>query len=126
MALELSDPRLEAVAALGESFDLLTHALRVDRARVRALVAGSVIEATGLSPILGYEVTAELVKEAVAARLPIRDVVLRHRLLDRPTLARFLAPAALTAPRAHEAALARRVRASRAYRDLARRLTKGL
>ena len=113
--------------ALGESFDVLTRALallrtrcvdglRVDHARVRALVAGSVIEATALSPVLGYEVTAELVKEAIARREPLRAVVGRHRLLDDRTLSRLLAPAALTAPRAADPRLARRVRNSAAFK----------
>ena len=113
--------------ALGESFDLLTRALallrtraveglRVDRARVRALVDGSVIAATALSPVLGYEVTAELVKEAIAAREPLRALVLRHGLLDSLTLSRLLAPAALTGPTRRDPALTRRVQASPAYR----------
>jgi len=135
--LELNVMTPLVALALGESFDLLTRALallrtrcvdglRVDRARVRALVAGSVIEATALSPVLGYEVTAELVKEAIAERRPMRDVVLRHALLDRATLDRLLAPAALTAPRAHDAAVAKRVQSGRAYRMFIARLTKGL
>ncbi|MBM4441649.1 MAG: aspartate ammonia-lyase [Candidatus Rokubacteria bacterium] len=113
--------------SLGESFDLLTRALallrgrcldglRVDRARVRALVEGSVIEATGLSPVLGYEVTAELVKEAIGERRSLRDVVRRHGLLDAPTLARLLAPEMLTRPSRPDPAVVRRVQASAPYR----------
>jgi aspartate ammonia-lyase len=123
--------------ALAESFELLTRGvgllrtrcvsdLRVDRARVRALVAGSVIEATALSPVLGYEVTAELVKEALARRAPLRDVVRRHRLLDDATLGRLLAPSAVTGPRAPDPALARRVRAGAPYRTYRASLEKGL
>jgi aspartate ammonia-lyase len=125
--------------ALGDGFDLLTRAirllrtravegLRVDRERTRALVAGSVIEATALSPVLGYEVTAELVKEAVARREPLRVVVRRHGLLDDAALARLLAPAALTGPRAPDPLLARRVRSTAAYRAYRARLEpeKGL
>jgi aspartate ammonia-lyase len=125
--------------ALGESFDLLTRALRllrtraveglrVDRARARALVAGSLIEATALSPVLGYEVTAELVKEAVARRQPLRAVVRRHGLLDAATLEEVLAPAALTGPRRPPPALVRRVQAGAALRAFRARLapTKGL
>jgi aspartate ammonia-lyase len=123
--------------ALGDAFDLLTRALallrtravdglRVDHARVRTLVAGSVIEATALSPVLGYEVTAELVKEAVARREPLRAVVARHGLLDQGTLDRLLAPAALTGPRRPPPALVRRVQASRALRAFRTRLTKRL
>jgi len=120
--------------ALGDSFDQLTRALallrtrcvdglRVDRARTRALVAGSVIEATALSPVLGYEVTAELVKEALARREPLRAVVRRHRLLDDTVLTTLLAPSALTAPRAVDPRLVRRVQRGPAYRAFRTRLT---
>jgi aspartate ammonia-lyase len=122
--------------ALGESFDLLTRALallharcvtglRVDRDRARALVAGSVIEATALSPVLGYEVTAELVKEAVRRGESLRVVVRRHGLLDERALARLLAPAALTNPRVPDQRLSRRVRATPAYRAYRARLGLG-
>jgi aspartate ammonia-lyase len=113
--------------ALGDSFDVLTRAvtllrvrcvdgLRVDRARARALVAGSVVEATALSPVLGYPVTAEIVKEALARRESLRTVVRRHRLLDDDELARLLEPAALTRAGVPDPRLARRVRQAPAYR----------
>ncbi len=90
--------------------------LVVDRRRARALVAGSLIEATALSPYLGYDVTAELVREARATGRPLRLVILAHRLLGARELARVLAPAALTGPRATDVALRRRVQRAPAYR----------
>jgi aspartate ammonia-lyase len=112
---------------LAESFELLTRGvrllrercvdgLRVNRARVQRLVGQSLIEATALSPYLGYEVVAQLVKEALASDRPLRTVVADRGLVDAPTLARLLAPAALTAPRARDAALARRIQATPAFR----------
>jgi aspartate ammonia-lyase len=85
-------------------------------------VDGSVIEATALSPVLGYEVTAELVKEALRRREPLRAVVRRHQLLDGGSLALLLAPGALTGPRAPDTRLAARVRKTVAYRTFRRRL----
>jgi aspartate ammonia-lyase len=90
--------------------------LVVDRERARTLVAGSLIEATALSPYLGYDVTAELVKEARATGRPLREVVLGHGLLDPRALARILSPAVLTGPRATDVALRRRVQRGPAYR----------
>ena len=90
--------------------------LAVDRRRERALVAGSLIEATALSPYLGYDVTAEVVKRARASGRPLRDVVVGHGLMDRAALARVLSPAALTGPRATDVALRNRVQRSPAYR----------
>ncbi|HEU4367818.1 MAG TPA: lyase family protein [Methylomirabilota bacterium] len=92
--------------------------LAVDRRRARALVAGSLIEATALSPYLGYDVTAELVKEARTTGRPLRQVVLDRGLLDARALARVLSPAALTGPRATDIALRRRLQRGAAYRAL--------
>ncbi len=95
--------------SLGQAFDLLSRAarllrercvegLRVDRERVAALVRGSLIEATALSPYLGYAAVAELVKEALSTRRPLREVVLARGALDAATLARVLHPRVLTRP----------------------------
>jgi aspartate ammonia-lyase len=112
---------------LAGALEVLTRAVRllrtraiegmvVDRRRARALVAGSLIEATALSPYLGYDVTAALVKEARRTRRPLRQVTLQHGLLDPRALARVLSPDALTGPRATDVALRRRVQRAPAYR----------
>jgi aspartate ammonia-lyase len=119
---------------LAGALELLTRAVRllrtrcveglvVDRQRARALVDRSLIEATALSPYLGYDVTAELVKEARATGRPLRDVVLRHRLLDAGALARVLSPAALTGPQVTDVGLRNRVQRAPGY--LAFRATHG-
>jgi len=117
---------------LAESFELLTRGtrllrtrciagLRVDRARVGELLARSHVEATALTPYLGYDVAAEVVKQAQARSAPIRDVVLEHGLMAPRALARILAPRASTGPRATDRALRRRVQASPALRDFRNR-----
>ncbi|MGH7308057.1 MAG: aspartate ammonia-lyase [Candidatus Rokuibacteriota bacterium] len=90
--------------------------LVVNRARVAALMAGSLVEATALSPYLGYEVTAEVVKEALASRRPLREVVVARDLMDRSTLARLLRPGATAGPHRLNRALRRRLQARPAYR----------
>jgi len=114
---------------LALAFELLTRALhllrtrcveglRVNRARVAALVQGSLIEATALSPYLGYEITAELVKEALASGRPFRDVVAARGLVDRAALGRLLDSRAITGPQRVDVALRRRLQAAPAYRRL--------
>jgi aspartate ammonia-lyase len=98
--------------------------LAVDRRRARTLVAGSLVEATALSPYLGYDVTAELVKRARATRRPLREIVVGHGLLDARSLARVLSPAALTGPRATDVALRNRVQRAPAYRAFRAALTQ--
>ena len=112
---------------LAAALELLTRAVRllrrecieglmIDRARARALVAGSLIEATALSPYLGYDVTAELVKQARATGRSLRRLVLEHRLLAERDLAQILSPARLTGPHATNVALRDRVQRGHAYR----------
>ncbi len=114
------------------SFELLTRGLRllrarcvaglrVDRERAAALVAGSLVEATALSPYLGYAVTGRLVKEALASRRAFRDVVRAHALVPEPALRRLLSPAALTAPARIDARLKQRIQASPGYKKLVSR-----
>ncbi len=118
---------------LAWSLDLLTAGLRllrvkcvaglrVNRERCRALVERSLLLATALSPYLGYEVVAEVVKEAIRSGRSLREVVLAHRLLPPRALDRLLDPLAVTRPRATDARLARAVRASPAYRAYRARL----
>jgi aspartate ammonia-lyase len=125
--LELNVMTPLVALALGDAFDVLTRALRllrehgvaglrVDRDRARQLVAGSLIEATALSPYLGYEVMAEVVKEALATHRPLRDVVAAHGLVDPATLARLLRPEALTGPGVIDVRLRRRLQSTAAYR----------
>jgi aspartate ammonia-lyase len=112
---------------LAQAFTLLTRAVRllhtravegivVNRPRVASLVAGSLVEATALSPYLGYEVTAELVKQALASGRPLREVVAARGLVDRATLGRLLRPGATTHPQRLDLPLRRRLQASPAYR----------
>jgi fumarate hydratase, class II len=125
--LELNVMTPLVAAALGDAFDVLTRATRllrarcvdglhVDRARVAALLHGSLVEATALAPYLGYDVTAALVKDALASGRSLRDEILTAGLLDAATLARLLRPAAVTGPAVLDRGLRRRLRATPAYR----------
>jgi aspartate ammonia-lyase len=133
--LELNVMTPLVALAIGDAFDLSIRSLAllrercvsgitVDRERVQQLVAASLIEATALSPYLGYPVTAELVKEALARRRAFRDVVAARGLVDVGTLARLLRPAAVTSPQATDLALRRRIRRSPAYGALEARVRR--
>jgi aspartate ammonia-lyase len=121
---------------LAASLELLTRAtallrsrcvegLSVDRARVDALVRGSLVQATGLSPYLGYEVTAELVKEALRTRRPLREIVLGRGLVPPAALGRLLAPAVQTGPQPLDVALRRQIQTAGAYRAYRARRASG-
>jgi aspartate ammonia-lyase len=77
---------------------ILGHGLEADEARCRELLDRSTAVATALSPYLGYAVTAEVAKTAVATGRAIRDVVLERGLMDPARLDEILSPAAMTEP----------------------------
>jgi aspartate ammonia-lyase len=93
---------LHATAILSRALDVLrTHAVEglvADEARCRALLERSTAMATALSPYLGYQVTAEVAKAAVATERSIRDIVLERGLMSAADLDRVLSPDAMTKP----------------------------
>ncbi len=87
--------------ALLESIRCLAHAVRVfaadcvrgieaDAAHCLDLAERSPMIATPLTPHLGYELTAELVREAALGDRSLRSIVRERRLLDDATLDRAL------------------------------------
>jgi aspartate ammonia-lyase len=72
--------------------------LEVDEARCRELLDRSTAMATALSPYLGYAVTADIAKTAVATGRSIREIVLERQLLSADDLDRILSADAMTRP----------------------------
>jgi aspartate ammonia-lyase len=72
--------------------------IRADRRRCRELLDRSTAVATALSPYLGYAVTADIAKEAVATGRTIREIVLAQRLLTVEQVDRILSVETMTTP----------------------------
>jgi fumarate hydratase class II len=91
---------LESVELLGTVAVLFAErcvdGIEADVERCRRYAESTPQVATALNPILGYEVVAGIVKEAVASGRSIREVVLDKGLLDEATLDATLDPLALT------------------------------
>lgn len=92
----IADALFESIAWLSVACrQLRTHCVAGIRANTRLLeqrLAGSVSVVTGLAPLLGYAIAAELAKEALATDRSITDLVLARGLLNPSEL-----EAALTA-----------------------------
>jgi fumarate hydratase class II len=76
--------------------DRCIDGLEADVDRCRRYAESTPQVATALNPLLGYEVVAGIVKEAVASGRSIREVVLDRQLLDATTLDATLDPLSLT------------------------------
>jgi aspartate ammonia-lyase len=57
---------------------------------------------TALVPILGYETTTEIAKQALESGRDVYDLVCERGLMTREQLDRLLNPAAMTSPRPTE------------------------
>jgi aspartate ammonia-lyase len=93
---------LHAQRILANAIDVLrtrtVDGLEVDAARCGELLERSTAVATALSPYLGYLVTADIAKTAVASGRSIRDIVLERQLLSPADLDRILGAEAMTRP----------------------------
>jgi aspartate ammonia-lyase len=68
--------------------------------RMRSFVEQSVGVITALVPLLGYETTTEIAKEALETGRGVYDLVCERGLMTRDQLDRLLNPESMTAPRA--------------------------
>ena len=70
--------------------------------RMRWFVENSIGIVTALVPVLGYETSTEIAKEALESGRGVYELVMERKLLTREELDRLLNPRAMTAPRVVE------------------------
>lgn len=94
---------------LFESIETLSHAVATLRdncivgitanvERCQSLVDNSVGVITAIVPHVGYKQAADIADEAIATGKPVRDLVLRDKLLTEEELNEILEPVAMTEP----------------------------
>lgn len=93
----LESERLLARAAVALA-DRALDGLEVDAARLAATLARNPILATALTPLIGYDRAAAVVKQARAQDRPILDVAVELSGLPREQLERLLDPRRLAGP----------------------------
>lgn len=81
----------------------------VNEKRIKDLFENSLVTATALSPYFGYQVTAELVKEALASGKSILQVVKEKGFLEEKDLTRILAPDRTTKPALTDLSLKKKI-----------------
>lgn len=82
---------------------------------IKKLLEGSLVNATALSPYLGYEVTAELVKEALKTNKSIVYVLRQKKFMNEEDLARLLSAERTTRPAALDLALKKKIEKNDSY-----------
>ncbi|MBN1141967.1 MAG: class II fumarate hydratase [Deltaproteobacteria bacterium] len=93
---------LQSIALLANAVRLFTgrclRGLEVDRERCAQLVEQSLMLATPLAPVIGYDRAAEVAKEAYQKRRTIRELVREQGILDEGRLNEVLDLRAMTEP----------------------------
>ena len=73
--------------------------IKANRDRCRAYVENSIGLVTALNPVIGYEKSASIAKEALATGGSVYDLVVERGLLSKEALDEILAPDKMTHPR---------------------------
>lgn len=93
---------LESIGILSKGLDIFTDRclleIKPNKDTLNYYFEHSPAVATALSPILGYNATAKLVKEAVKKNISVRNLVLQRKLLTKKQLDDALDPSKLTRP----------------------------
>ncbi len=97
--------------------------IKADKKRCQALLEQSLCLATGLSPYLGYKVTAELVKEALHKGKTLKQEVSDQNFMTIQDLDSVLAPAKLTAPSFTDKSLVGRIKKNTNYQTYLQKLS---
>lgn len=79
--------------------------ITANKQRCLDLVKNSIGIVTALNPLLGYEKTSNVAKEALKTGRSVYDLVLEKGLLDQETLDRLLSPASMLQPTLHKGEL---------------------
>jgi fumarate hydratase class II len=85
-------------AALNMFHDNLLVGLKPDEKRCKDLIEGSLAMCTSLVPVIGYDASAALAKEAYAQGKTIRALASEKKLLSKDKLDALLDPHAMTLP----------------------------
>jgi fumarate hydratase class II len=72
--------------------------LKVNKKRVQKQLENSLCTATALTPYIGYDLTAEIVKSALKKNITIKEEALRRKIFTKKELDEILSIKAITNP----------------------------
>jgi aspartate ammonia-lyase len=79
--------------------DKCIDGITANKEHCRAMVLNSIGIVTALNPIIGYEKSAGIAREALASGRSVYDLVLEHKLMDKKLLDEVLSTENLLHPR---------------------------
>jgi len=98
----MAEALLDSIGLLANGTRILTEkcldGLEVDEARCAELIEGSLAMCTSLVPVIGYDKSAALAKQAYAEGKTVRQLALEQRVLPEEELNTLLDPMSMTVP----------------------------
>lgn len=92
---------LVSITLMANAARLLLRAVEgfeVNSEHIRQLLEKNPVIATVLSPVIGYDKTAQAVKEALRQKRPVKEIVVEMGCLDKKKAERILDPESMTKP----------------------------
>ena len=94
---------LESIEMLKNGMDVLNHkciqGITANEKRCREMVENSIGLVTALNPVLGYEISSRLAKEALENNRSVYELVLEQNLLSKEELEEIMKPENMIQPR---------------------------
>jgi len=97
--------------------------IKADEKRCKQLLDESLCLATGLSPYLGYKVTAQLVKDALHKGKTLKQELIDQNFMREKDLVKILDPAKLTAPSRTDKKLVEKIKQNPNYMDYLKKVS---
>lgn len=98
----MAERLLESIRLLARGAEVFTDnllaGLEPDKARCAELIEGSLAMCTSLVPVIGYDRSAALAKEAYRQGKTVRQLALEQRVVSEQELKRYLDPWSMTLP----------------------------
>ena len=116
-----------------QSMKLLTNTLKMfrefcidgieaDEERCLELLDKSTAISTALNPYLGYQIVSKIVKDALKNNSPIKEIILKYKLIDEKDLNKILSPEEMTQPKEIDMELADKIKNSESYNRMLEKL----
>jgi len=96
--------------------ELCIDGIQVNEGRCLELLHKSTAISTALNPYLGYQVVSKIVKESLENNLSIKEIVLKHKLIDEKDLDKILSPQEMTQPKEPDKSLISKIKSSENYK----------
>ena len=96
--------------------------IKADEERCRKLLEKSTAISTALNPYIGYQATSKIVKEALKNNMPIKEVILKHELIEEKDLDKILSPEEMTQPKEPDNGLINGIKSRESYKMFLSRL----